>query len=436
MSRTPSRSRRRLAVAASSAIALAALTACSSAGGGDASAKLEATGDITIWYSNNEQEVAWGKQMVEAWNADHPDEQITGQEIPAGKSSEEVIGAAITAGNAPCLIFNTAPSAVGQFQKQGGLVDLASFPDGASYIEERSGDSAEQYQGEDGGYYQMPWKSNPVMIFYNKDLFRQAGLDPEAPALSTYDDFLATSKALVDAGVAPNAILPAPTSEFFQTQFDFYPLYAAQSDGAQLVEDGKATFADEAGYAAADFWASLYSEGLAGQEAYTGDSFADGQAAMSIVGPWAVSVYQDKVDWGSVPVPTADGKPADEVYTFSDAKNVGLYSACENQATAWEVLKFATSEEQDGQLLELTGQMPLRTDLQGTYADYFTANPAYTQFGDQAARTVEVPGGPTTVEMLQAFRDAWSKAVIFGEGDVHDALDEAAAQIDELAAQG
>ena len=41
--------------------------------------------------------------MVEAWNADHPDEQIKAQEIPAGASSEESITAAITAGNAPCL---------------------------------------------------------------------------------------------------------------------------------------------------------------------------------------------------------------------------------------------------------------------------------------------------------------------------------------------
>ena len=45
---------------------------------------MEATGDITIWYSNNEAEIAWGEQMVEAWNADHPDEQIKAQEIPAG----------------------------------------------------------------------------------------------------------------------------------------------------------------------------------------------------------------------------------------------------------------------------------------------------------------------------------------------------------------
>jgi len=410
-----------------------ALTACASGGGGGTT-NTEGTGPITIWYSNNEQEVAWGKQMVEAWNAENPDQQITGQEIPAGKSSEEVIGAAITAGNAPCLIYNTAPSAVGQFEKQGGLVDLTSYEDGASYIEDRSGDLASQYQNTEGDYFQMPWKSNPVVVFYNKDVFEKAGLDPDAPALSTYDDFLATSKALVEKGGVDYAINPAPTSEFFQTQFDFYPLYAAESGGKQIVEDGKATFADQAGYDVVDFWAQMYKDGYSGQEQYQGDAFADGKAAMAIVGPWAVSVYKD-VNWGAVPVPTKEGKDPSEIYTFSDAKNIGLYSACENRATAWDVLKFSTSEEQDGKLLELTGQMPLRSDLQETYADYFEANPAYQQFGDQASRTVEVPPGPNTVQELQALRDAYSSSVIFGKDDPHTALDEAAAKINEIAAQ-
>jgi len=424
---------RRYVGAALLTVGALALTACAGGGGGG-TASTGGRGEITIWYSNNESEVAWGKQMVEAWNAENPDEQVTAQEIPAGDSSEEVIGAAITAGNAPCLIYNTAPAAVGQFERQGGLVNLSDFEDGASFIEERSGDTAEQYQNADGDYFQMPWKSNPVVIFYNKDLFAEAGLDPENPKLSTFDEFLETSRTLVEAGVAPNAILPAPTSEFYQSLFDFYPMYAAQSGGTGLVEDGEATFANEEGYAVADFWATMYAEGLSAREAYQGDSFADGVAAMASVGPWAVSVYDD-VNWGSVPVPTADGIPAEETYTFSDAKNVGLYTACENTATAWDVLKFSTGEEQDGQLLELTGQMPLRTDLQGTYPDYFEANPAYEAFGDQASRTVEVPAGPNTVQMLQAFRDAWSPAVIFGDGDVHGALDGAAVEITDLAAQ-
>jgi len=409
-----------------------ALTACAGGGGGTAAGT--GRGDITIWYSNNEAEVEWGKQMVEAWNADHPDEQIKAQEIPAGKSSEEVIGAAITAGNAPCLIYNTAPSAVGQFEKQGGLVDLSDLDGGPAYIEDRSGDIAKQYQNADGDYFQMPWKSNPVVIFYNKDLFAQAGLDPENPKLATYDEFLATSKALVDAGVSDVAIQPAPTSEFFQLQFDFYPLYAAQTGGTQLVEDNKATFADQAGYDVADFWAKMYKDGYSSQEQFQGDSFAEGYASMAIVGPWAVSVYKD-VNWGSVPVPTKDGTDPADVWTFSDAKNIGLYTACKNQATAWDVLKFSTSPEQDQKLLEITGQMPIRKDLNDTYADYFAANPAYQAFGDQASRTVEVPPGPNTVQELQAFRDAWSESVIFGQEDPKKALDDAAKKIDEIAQQ-
>ena len=408
-----------------------------SCGGGDGgnSDAVSSVGPIKVWLSNNPEEIAWGEQMVEAWNADHPDEEITAQEIPAGKTSEEVIGAAITAGNAPCLVFNTSPAAVPQFEKQGGLVALDSFDGGAEYVESRSGDVAEQYQSPDGQYFQIPWKSNPVMIFYNKDIMKKAGVDPENPPLATYDEFLATSRKIVDSGAAQAAIWPAPTSEFFQSWFDFYPLYAAETGGQQLVEDGQATFDSEQGAAVAEFWATMYEEGLSQQEKYNADSFADQKAAMSIVGPWAISVYGDSVNWGVAPVPTSAGTGPEDTYTFSDAKNIGLYSACENQETAFEVLKFATSEEQDGQLLELTGQMPLRTDLQTTYPDYFAEKPEYEKFADQASRTVEVPNVANSIAIWQAFRDEYTKAVIFGESAVDEALTAAADEATKLAGE-
>lgn len=421
-------------VAASMGLGLL-LSGCGGGGQAGQSGAQQARGPISVWYSNNEQEVAWGKAMVDAWNAAHPDEKIDGQEIPAGKTSEEVIGAAITAGTAPCLVFNTAPSAVGQFERQGGLVNLSSFPDGASYIEARTGQAAQQYRSQDGGYYQLPWKANPVMIFYNKSLFTKAGLDPDKPDLSTYDAFLAAARKITSSKAARAAIYPAPTSEFFQTQFDFIPLYSAESDGRQIVTDGKATFNDAAGLAAATFWRTIYAERLAGKEPVQGDAFANGVSAMAIVGPWAIASYKDKVDWGAVPVPTSTGEPADQVFTFSDAKNVGLFTACKNQATAWDVLKFATSKEQDGQLLEKTGQMPLRTDLQQAYPEFFTENPAYAQFGDQASRVVEVPGGPHTVEVLQILRDAYTRAVISGEGDLQQSLDAAADKVNSVLGQ-
>ena len=379
--------RRLLATLAGTVTLGLVLTACGGDGGGGGeggtSGAQQAKGPITIWYSNNEQEVAWGKKMVAAWNSANPDQTVTGQEIPAGKSSEEVIGAAITAGTAPCLIFNTAPSAVGQFQRQGGLVDLSTFPDGNGYIEARSGEVAAQYKAPEGGYYQLPWKSNPVMIFYNKAILAKAGITG-TPKISTYDEFLTAARKIKSSKAAQYAIWPAPSSEFFQTQFDYMPLFAAETKGQSLVVDGKATFAEQPGLDVASFWKTLYAEGLAGKERYNGDAFADGKAAMAIVGPWAVAVYKGKVDWGSVPVPTKAGIPAAETWTFGDAKNVGLYTACQNQGTAWEVLKFATSEEQDSALLTTTGQMPLRKDVQTVYADYFTKNPAY--------KTVRRPG--------------------------------------------
>jgi len=281
----------------------------------------------------------------------------------------------------------------------------------------------------------MPWKSNPVMIFYNKAMFTAAGLDPEAPALSTYDEFLETSRTLVESGAAPYAIYPSPASEFFQSWFDFYPLYGAETGGTLLVEDGKATFDSDAGASVSEFWATIYEEGLAGKEPYQGDSFVDGNSAMTIAGPWAIDYFGDDVDWGTVPVPTSAGTPAEETYTFSDAKNVGLFTACESKGTAWDVLKFATSEEQDGQLLEISGQMPLRQDLTAAYPDFFEANPAFQQFGDQADRVVEVPNVANSIEVWQAFRDGYSRSVIFGEVDIPSFLADTAAEIDTLVGQ-
>ena len=404
-----------------------------SGGGGDAEKANAANGPITIWLSNNKEELAWGKAMVDAWNTQHADQKITAQEIPAGKSSEEVIGAAITAGNAPCLIFNTAPAAVPQFQKQGGLVALDTFDGATQYITDRTGDAAGQYKSPDGKFYQLPWKSNPVMIFYNKDIFAKAGLDAEKPALSTYDDFLAAARKIKSSKAAQAAIYPAPTSEFFQSWFDFYPLFAAETDGKQLVQDNKAQFNSPEGQKVAAFWKTLYDEGLAPKEQYNGDSFGDKKAAMAIVGPWAIAVYGSKVKWGAVPVPTSTGKPAEQIKTFSDAKNVAMYSACQNRATAWEVMKFATSKEQDGELLTKTGQMPLRKDLPTSYPEYFAKNAAYKQFADQAARTVEVPNVPNSVAIWQTFRDAYSESVIFGKKPVNDSFSAAAQKVDQLA---
>jgi multiple sugar transport system substrate-binding protein len=293
------------------------------------------------------------------------------------------------------------------------------------------------YKSPDGQYYQMPWKSNPVVIFYNKTEFAKAGISTTNPPLSTYSEFLATAQKLVSSGAAKYAIYPSPSSEFYESWYDFYPLYAAESGGKLLVENGKATFDSPAGQAVAAFWAQLYKENLAGTATVTGDTFADGTAAMAIVGPWAIADYQGKegspaVDYGVAPLPTSKGNTSYTIPTFSDAKNIGMYASCKNRGTAWDFLKFTTSASADGKLLTLTGQMPMRQGLQKAYASYFTANPDYTDFAVESAHVIECPNVPNSIQVWQDFRDDWSKSVIFGTSSPNAALASAASAINKL----
>lgn len=394
-----------------------------------------ARGPISIWLSTNEQELAWGTAIAKTWTEQHPEEEVRVQEIPAGASSEEAITAAIVAGTSPDLVFNASSASVPDWVRAGGLVDLSTFPQATAYIEARGGEGARAY-ADDGHYYQLPWKSNPVMVMFNRELFTKAGIDPDAPGMDTYESFLAGARSIVSSGAAPSALWPAPSSEFYQPWFDFYPLYLAQTGGTPLVEDRASTFDSPDGRAVADLWRTLYSEQLAPQEKSTDDAMATGQTAMQLAGPWAIATYTDQIDYGFMPVPTADGKAPGEITTFADSKNVAMFSSSRNRATAWDFLQFATSPEADGSLLELSGQMPMRTGLLEAYPDYFAEHPDYASFADQASRVGDVPYISSSVEIWQRFRDQYSASVIFGKKSVEEGLHEAAQQIDLLTQEG
>lgn len=424
------------------ALALAALAiplaACSS--GTPSSGELT-TGPIDIWYSTNEQEIEWAEAVVEAWNAEHPDEQVTAAAIPSGRSSEDAIAAAITAGNTPCLVYNTAPAAVPAFQKQGGLVNISTtFEDGEAFVTERSGDAADGFRSPDGDLYQVPWKANPFMLYYNKDVFAAAGLDPENPELATYDDVLAAAAAIKQSGAADFVLYPPASGDYTNALFDFYPFFLANSGGTQLVSDGAAAFTSDAGIETLEFWKTLYAEGYSSAEAYSGDAwagpFADGVAAMGIAGPWGAGAFDGKVDYGIVPLPTADGTPAEETFTFGDSKNVGLYTSCENKQTAWEFAKFSMDADNDRALLEVTGQFPIRGDVDAIASDVLDASPVLATFAASVPLTVDVPNIANATEMWQIFRDAWGQAVQAGQGDLEETFSNAAEEIDGLIAQG
>lgn len=430
---------KRLAATVALAALAVPLAACASSGAPD-STELT-SGPISIWYSTNEQEIAWAEAVVDAWNADHPDEQVTAEAIPSGKSSEDAIGAAITAGNTPCLVYNTAPAAVPAFQKQGGLVNISqTFEDGESFITERSGEAADGFRSPDGDLYQVPWKANPFMLYYNKDVFEAAGLDPENPDLATYDDVLAAAEAIKKSGAADFVLYPPASSDYTNALFDFYPFFLANSGGTQLVTDGKASFASEEGLETLEFWKTLYAEGYSSAEPYSGDAwagpFADGVAALGIAGPWGAGAFDGKVDYGIVPLPTADGTPAADTYTFGDSKNVGLYTSCENKQTAWDFAKFSMDADNDLALLETTGQFPIRGDVDEIAGEFLATSPVLSTFAESVPLTVDVPNIANATEIWQTFRDAWGQAVQAGDGDLEETFKTAADDVDTLISQG
>lgn len=87
----------------------------------------------------------------------------------------------------------------------------------------------------------------------------------------------------------------------------------------------------------------------------------------------------------------------------------------------------------DNALLETTGQFPIRTDISEVAADYLAENPVLATFSEEVARTVDVPNIPNATEIWQTFRDAWSGAVMSGEGDLAGTMNSAAEEINDLA---
>lgn len=429
------------AVFAAGAMA-ASLAACGSDGSSDNGSSAGegselGVGPIDIWYSTNEQEIEWGEAVVEQWNADHPDEQVDAKPIPAGSSSEDVITASISAGNTACLVYNTAPSAVPMFQQQAGLVNLSqTFPDADDFIAERSGDAAEGFKSSDGDFYQMPWKTNPFMLYYNKDVMSAAGLDSDNPAIETYDDMLALGAAVQENDAADYLIYPPSTADFTNVNFDFYPFFLANSGGTQLVSDGSAAFTSPEGLETLEFWQELYANGYASPEAYSGDMwagpFSDGVAAVGVAGPWGKAQFDGKVDFGVQPIPTHDGKGADETYTFADSKNIGLYTACDNQQTAWDFMKFSLSDDNDLSLLELTGQFPTRTDVTELASEFLAEEPFYEPFAEAVPLAVDVPTVDGFAERMQIFRDAWTGTIQSGTGDVEETFTGVAERVDSV----
>jgi multiple sugar transport system substrate-binding protein len=147
---------------------------------------------LTYWPAPNPQEVQLADSIVKEWNHLHPKIQVRMQPIPVSQSTEEVLLAAIAGRTTPDVCSNIWPGALAEFTRLGGLVDLDRFFDFDSAITSRTPkELVESLRDPNGHFYQMPWKTNPVMMFYNKRIFEVSGVS-NVPR--TYSEFFESAK--------------------------------------------------------------------------------------------------------------------------------------------------------------------------------------------------------------------------------------------------
>lgn len=142
----------------------------------------------------------------------------------------------------------------------------------------------------DSQIFGMPVSTNNLELFYNKDLFKAAGLDPNTPP-KTWDELFQIAKQCANPaqGVVGMELYTEP-GEGLTWQFQ---VYLWQTGGEFLSKDLKsAAFNSPAGEKALQFWVDLIKEG--GYQISSWGLFGQGKSCMVMDGSWMVGIWPNQ----------------------------------------------------------------------------------------------------------------------------------------------
>ncbi|WP_432590126.1 sugar ABC transporter substrate-binding protein [Streptomyces sp. HD1123-B1] len=176
-----------------------ALTSC---GGGDdgggsrADGKIEGKIRFQTWNLRaNFKDYFNG--LIDAFEKKYPDVKVTWLDQPAENYAEK-LSADAGSGNLPDVV-NVSPDLAHPLAKAGVLMNLDREKASSRY---RSEYTPEAWRGNAlpglDGTYAFPWYLNTGPMFYNKALFRKAGLDPADPPRS-YDELFSAADTMARA---------------------------------------------------------------------------------------------------------------------------------------------------------------------------------------------------------------------------------------------
>jgi len=379
---------------------------------------------ITYWAAPNQQEMMLANQLVSEWNKNNPDIHVRLQALPANQSTEEVLMAAIAAKTTPDVCSNIWPGTVPEYVRANALVSLSQFSDFDSLAESRIGwDRMVQFRSADGQYYQIPWKTNPVMMIYNKDLFKAAGI---ASPPRTYSEFLFDAQKLTSYSNANvgnghywmgyRDIRPI----WWQRYFDFFTFYCAASHGHPMVSNDSVNADTNAIRSVYYFFQKCFSNQYFPRTTFQYDPFIAGVVATEFVGPWTISYirqnFPDKINYGIGPVPVPDSSKG-AVYTYGDHKSIVIFSTTRYPMESWRFVKYLLSVESDLKLLEIASQIPVRRDIlkEPKFERFFNQNKIMKIFAEQSAYAKEVDQSYDQKEIFDSIAQEFEKCSVYGK---------------------
>ncbi len=411
--------------------------------GGEVEERTTADGPIriTYWCAQNPQERELAAELVAEWNAANPDIQVKVQPLPAGQSSEEVLLAAVVAGTTPDICSNIWPGIVPDFVEADGVYPLSDFADFDSLLTDRvPADARTQFRSADGGYYQIPWKTNPIMLLYNKRIFQEVGLE-RPPA--TWSGFIEAGEKIgqdrdndgrPDRWIGYRDLRPI----WHQRRFDFFAMYVAVSKGKTFFDaEGNLAIDPDVTRQVFGFFHDLYSRNYFPHTTFAGSPIMTQRVATEFVGPWQIGWLEDNApddfSYGFVPLPKPDGFEGPD-YTFGDFKNIVIFNTTEHPEATWKFAKHLVSKEADLRLLELTRQIPVREGLlsDSTYTAFFEDNPNVTPFAEATPYVRGVDSVPSIQEMLDAVAHQFEAAAVYGVVSPAEATKEALERIEMI----
>jgi sn-glycerol 3-phosphate transport system substrate-binding protein len=312
----------------------------------------------------------------------------------------------------------------------------------------------------DGVQWGMPFNvSNPV-LYYNRKMFEEAGLDPDDSPV-TLEELRATSQALVDSGAAGTGIaldsgVDSGGGWFLEQWFARAGELYADNGNGRVAPATRVLYAEPFGVEVMTYVQSLINDGLAvtvgdnpqGQDALLKLADPDAPAAMAIATSAALGTVLDALGGGLIPglTPADVGvgpMPGPGEIPSATVGGGALYVTAgkgdAQAAAAWDFIEFLVSAETQSKWAAASGYAPVHegalelNPLRATYRDDPRFKVSYDQVvagADDFAAVGPVIGPLREVRAVTAS----AVAAIFDGADPATALADSAAQSDALIA--